>query len=221
MSWDRFWRWYDRGARVDLFDRVLSFFFDWRGWIAASFGGGGGALTFLSAAVEGRSPLDVWVVAVLVAAALSALVYFLIGIAEKLRNARPKTLNDKFPPATVKYILIQDAAKSAFEAAEELGILNLVSSVHSNQNDKLEYFLFAFLSDQRIAIFGKRSPSRNLRLISHDELKQLHPIAGKSSLRSDFASSAEIFEDVSIAQTDLDQYLERLKGLRDLGTRSI
>jgi hypothetical protein len=126
-----------------------------------------------------------------------------------------------FPPATVKYILIQDAAKRAFEAAEELGILDLVSAVHSNQNDKLEYFLFAFLSDQRIAIFGKRSPSRNLRLISHDELKQLYPIAGKSPLRSVFAASAEKFEDVSITQTDLDQYLERLKGLRDLGTRSI
>jgi hypothetical protein len=88
MAWDRFWRWYDRGARVDLADRVFSFFFDWRGWLATTIGGSGGAVTFLAGALSGRSPLDVWVLAVVVAAALAAFVYFSIGIIERLRGGR-------------------------------------------------------------------------------------------------------------------------------------
>jgi hypothetical protein len=55
-----FWRWYDRGAQADFGGTLLGFFFDWKGWIAAAVGGSGGAITFLKAAIDGHSPLDVW-----------------------------------------------------------------------------------------------------------------------------------------------------------------
>lgn len=95
MSWSGFWRWYDRGARVDLFDRIFSFFFDWRTWIAGFIGSGGGTMTFIWAAVDGWSPLVVWVFAIVVTAALATLVYFSIGIAERLRTAQPRTLKSE------------------------------------------------------------------------------------------------------------------------------
>jgi hypothetical protein len=81
-----FWRWYDRASRVDFSGTLLDFVFDWKGWISATIAGSGGAVTFLKAAIDGRSPLDVWVVAVVVAAALVILVYYSISIWEKWRR---------------------------------------------------------------------------------------------------------------------------------------
>jgi hypothetical protein len=92
MSWSGFWRWYDRGARVDLFDRIFSFFFDWRTWIAGFIGSGGGTMTFIWAAVDGWSPLVVWVFAIVVTAALATLVYFSIGIAERPKDRSAENL---------------------------------------------------------------------------------------------------------------------------------
>lgn len=57
-------------------DILISAVFDWRHWILTLVPGAGGAVTFLWAAIEGRSPLDVWIVAVIVIAALFAAVYF-------------------------------------------------------------------------------------------------------------------------------------------------
>jgi hypothetical protein len=85
---ETFWRWFDRCARLDFFGNVVGYFFDWRGWLAAVAGGGGGAVTFLWAAIEGRSPLDVWVIAVVVAAALAMFFYFSLGVLQKLAATR-------------------------------------------------------------------------------------------------------------------------------------
>ena len=38
-----FWRWFDRGARADFAGTMLGWVFDWKGWIAGFFAGGGGA----------------------------------------------------------------------------------------------------------------------------------------------------------------------------------
>jgi hypothetical protein len=90
MSWDRFWRWYDRGARVDFGGKLLEFIFDWKGWLATIFGGGGGGIvTFLWAAIEGRSPLDVWLMGLVATAAGIALIYFAISIIERRKRSRP------------------------------------------------------------------------------------------------------------------------------------
>jgi hypothetical protein len=83
MPNDAFWRWYDRGARADFGGTLLSFVFDWKGWIATTVGGSGGAIAFLKAAIDGRSPLDVWIFALLVVAALVTIVYLSISILEK------------------------------------------------------------------------------------------------------------------------------------------
>jgi hypothetical protein len=87
MLGERLWRWYDRAARLDFGGTMLSWIFDWKGWIAGLFAGGGGGMTFVWAAIEGRSPLDVWIVATIISAALAVLVYFLIASSEKFRAA--------------------------------------------------------------------------------------------------------------------------------------
>jgi hypothetical protein len=74
-------------ARADFGGTLLGFVFDWKGWIAATVGGSGGAMTFLKAAIDGRSPLDVWVFALVVVAALVAIVYFSISILEKYKKS--------------------------------------------------------------------------------------------------------------------------------------
>ena len=86
MAGNGFWRWYDLGARADFGGTLLGFVFDWKGWISAAIGTGGGAMTFLKAAFDGRSPLDVWVLAVVVTAALIVAVYFGISILGTIRK---------------------------------------------------------------------------------------------------------------------------------------
>src|ERR1700722_5794378 len=82
-----FWRWYDRGARADFGGNVLGLFFDWRNWLWGLVPGGGG-MTFLWAAIEGRSPLDVWIAAVVVMAGLAVVVYLSISIVEKYKKPK-------------------------------------------------------------------------------------------------------------------------------------
>jgi hypothetical protein len=68
-------------------DFVVSFFFDWRTWLWALVPSGGG-MTFLWAAIGGRSPLDVWIAATIVMAALAAFVYFVISSVNKIQAGR-------------------------------------------------------------------------------------------------------------------------------------
>src|SRR4051812_37902858 len=69
-------------------DILISAVFDWRHWFFALVPCVGGAATFLWAAIEGRSPLDVWMVAVIVVAALSAAVYFAFRLLDRFRSPR-------------------------------------------------------------------------------------------------------------------------------------
>ena len=81
MGFERFWRGYDWLARGDL---AVGWIFDWRKWLWGLVPSGGG-MTFLWAAIENRSPLNVWIAAVVVMAALAIFVYFSIVILEKIR----------------------------------------------------------------------------------------------------------------------------------------
>ena len=87
---ERFWRQYDRAARVDFGGTLLGLVFDWKAWLSAAVGGGGGAMTFLTAAIQDRSPLDVWIFAIVSSAALMAAVYFAISILEKWKGGGSK-----------------------------------------------------------------------------------------------------------------------------------
>ncbi|MDP1864889.1 MAG: hypothetical protein Q8L13_00925 [Bradyrhizobium sp.] len=81
-----FWKWYDRASRVDFAGTILGWIFDWKGWVVAIVGGSGGGVTFLTAAIRGRDPLDVWVLALVVAAALMFIVWVIILLLEKRRR---------------------------------------------------------------------------------------------------------------------------------------
>jgi hypothetical protein len=83
-----FWRYYDRASRVDFGGTLLGLVFDWKAWISTAIGGGGGVVTFLWAAIAERSALDVWVLALLAAAALNAAIYFAISTWEKSLKPR-------------------------------------------------------------------------------------------------------------------------------------
>ena len=113
MGFEKFWRGYDWVARADL---AVGWLFDWRKWLW-SFVPGGAGMTFLWAAIEGRSPLDVWIAAVIVMAALAVLVYFLIAILEKIKaprkaiataesGAAPGEFADDIPDVRVAYDMV-------------------------------------------------------------------------------------------------------------------
>jgi hypothetical protein len=90
MGW--FWKWFDRGARVDFaftLARYLPAF-----WVALV----GGVGTFVSAAIVGRSPLDVWVMAAVVAASFAVVVFIVIAIFEKLAKWVPR-IHCSFDPS--------------------------------------------------------------------------------------------------------------------------
>src|SRR5437016_5538624 len=137
----RFWRWYDRGSRLDFAGSLLGYVFDWKTWIVGLFAGGGGAATFLWAAIDGRSPLDVWVVAVVVAAALATFVYFVISILEKL---------GKREAASSKAL----AAPTAFEGVPDVRVADDLIAwrlFDSSERDKL----FPLLEDGKIQAWGR------------------------------------------------------------------
>ena len=110
MGLEKFWRGYDWVARADL---AMGWIFDWRKWLWGFVPSGGG-MTFLWAAIEGRSPLDVWIAAVVVMAALTVFVYFLIIILEKAKASkmRSKFLSDARP--------LGEASASASELSQTL-----------------------------------------------------------------------------------------------------
>lgn len=110
-------------------------------------------------------------------------------------------------------IPILEAAQIAFEYAEKIGIEDLVSSTATPSSDKLNYFLYAFVTDDRIRLFGERSPSRVSREIPDNVRSRLHPIPGTSNLRSDFASEGTHYDKVTITKRDLFKYLKKLKSL--------
>jgi hypothetical protein len=91
MLGERFWRWYDRASRADFAGNLLGYIFDWRHWLWGLVPGGS-VLTFLWAAIEGRSPLDVWIAAAMVAASLAVTVAAMIWVADKHHGrAKPST----------------------------------------------------------------------------------------------------------------------------------
>lgn len=137
----RFWRWYDRGSRLDFAGNLLGYVFDWKAWIVGIFAGGGGAATFLWAAIDGRSPLDVWVVAVVVAAALATFVYFVISILEKLRKREGASSTAPASPIAIEGV-------PDVRVADDLIAWRLFDSP---ERDKL----FPLLEDGKIQAWGR------------------------------------------------------------------
>lgn len=141
-----FWKHYDRASRVDFGGTLLGIIFDWKGWITGAFAGGGGAMTFLWAAIADRSALDVWVLAVVVAAALAAFSYFSISAWE--RYVKPKHSEDIAVESRQSIDLPRDQAtpatpipqfdwKSAPDAVEAFAESSLLAE-RDKQGERLE-----------------------------------------------------------------------------------
>jgi hypothetical protein len=106
-----FWKWYDRASRIDFAATLINLLSDWKGWVITAIGSGGGAVTFLWAAIRGRDPLDVWVLAVVVAAALMLIVYIAITFLERLK--RPAVVSG--PTASPTSDLMRDFQNGKWE----------------------------------------------------------------------------------------------------------
>jgi hypothetical protein len=133
MSWKKFWQWYDRAARVDFAGTLLGFFFDWKTWISTLVGGGGGVVTFTWAAIEGRSPLEVWVLAVTAGAALVALIYYILALLEKFRThaaSKNKAFEILFDQNDSRFVRLID--NDATRYCIGLHILAAKSVIHPN-----------------------------------------------------------------------------------------
>ncbi|MEA2894558.1 MAG: hypothetical protein QOJ84_173 [Bradyrhizobium sp.] len=177
MADNKFWRWYDRASRMDFGGTLLGLVFDWKGWVVASFGGGGGVLTFLIAAVKGRDPLDVWVLALVVMASLMAIVYLAISILEKFR--RP-ALGDDNKDRLLSDMSGEVAARYVDRDSEALaGIVNSVMERAGSYNFKYPV------------------PDGDPYLTQYNELKKSsHPIWTDreiNQLRRDFLQYCDIF----------------------------
>ena len=119
----------------------------------------------------------------------------------QIERVWPK-LNDK--------LLILEAARIAFETAEEIGIEDLVSSDSQTPAEKLSYHVNAFLV-RDLPLSGCRPPSTASRIIPNAVQNRLHHIVGTNSLTSDFASESARYDEVTIRRFDLDDYLQSLR----------
>jgi hypothetical protein len=95
MSWKRFWKNYDRGARVDFAGTLLGLIFDWRTWLASFVGGGG--MTFMWAAIAGRDPLDVYIYALISTACFVVIVAGAATLFQAIRGTRLAITFDPTP----------------------------------------------------------------------------------------------------------------------------
>ena len=85
MDWRRLVFGLDWTTRIDF---IVSFIFDWRKWLWGLVPSGGG-VTFLWAAIDNRSPLDVWIAAMVVMAALAFVVFVTLKVIEGSKDRAP------------------------------------------------------------------------------------------------------------------------------------
>jgi hypothetical protein len=109
-------------------------------------------------------------------------------------------------------ILILDAARTAFETAERLGIEKLLASSTDPAEEKLSWVVSTFLV-RKFKIWGRQPPSRNLKIITEQELAGLLHVPGTNSLKSNFASSPFRYEDVQVDRADVRNYVNQLHRL--------
>jgi len=107
-------------------------------------------------------------------------------------------------------LLVLNAAQIAFELAEELRILDLISAANQRPEAKLSYFVNAFLVHD-IQLWGRKSPSTVSRQIPKEEFQRLHHISGTNSISDEFMSAESRYDDVFILRANLNEYLKSLQ----------
>ncbi len=110
-------------------------------------------------------------------------------------------------------IPLQEAALRGFEEAERLGLDDLISSVHTWGDDRLEWFRQAFLIDDSLVMYGKKLPSRKLKPIPNDALRHLIPDKTKNELTTVAPHAPVEYGDVAVTRARLRRYMRRLHRL--------
>jgi hypothetical protein len=101
-------------------------------------------------------------------------------------------------------IPLQEAARLAYEAAENSGILELTTSASSSPETKLRHFKFLFMVDDETQLYGVKPPSTKSRPISKADLVHLCPADGDvSELNSDVSHGSAIYVNVTLRRNDL------------------
>jgi hypothetical protein len=112
-----------------------------------------------------------------------------------------------------RLVPFQEAALIGFEEAERLGLEDVISSVDQSASDKLEWFRYAFLVDERVMLYGKKAPSRKLKIIPATALSSLRPHTARNELVSEFAGTSLVYTDVAVTRTSLRRYKRMLRRL--------
>jgi hypothetical protein len=217
---ERFWRWFDRCARLDFAGNVLGFFFDWRGWIAATLGGGGGAVTFLLATIDGRSPLDIWVFVVVVTAALAVVAYFSIGAVEKLSVRRLAAHKESVPsgtqiPEPPAQIGLLEAAKQTHEQLRHTAISIVIEGIANSDDDILTWYCNRLAmpidgNPPMLIISGKHLPSRIVEPIDDQYLTRYDFVVEGESIILQERNGHRRFENLSVDADELAAAIKQL-----------
>jgi hypothetical protein len=98
-----------------------------------------------------------------------------------------------------------EAATRYYEAAEEAGVLDLVSPSRESPDDKLTHIKLLLMIDERIELRGIRPPSTKSRPLSKTELTDdlLYPGKGNTSQINHSIADEPVYLNVTIRNADL------------------
>ncbi len=209
MRTDWFWRWYDRAHRLDFAWNMLAHIFDLRLLLPGLVGGGG---TFLWAAIEGRSPLDVWIVAVLVAAALAVLASFILKLWDRRRNPIPISDGEPADNPTYTIVPLYEAARRAYDECKNTRGGKIAKGINNSPEEIISYYAYALA--EKIPIYGIPPLSRYAEKVP---LK-----LGSSALRiefrgkiafavSAFSDGLENSENLFVHESDLEDAIKSIR----------
>jgi hypothetical protein len=104
-------------------------------------------------------------------------------------------------------LLIEDAARFAYEAAERAGVLDLVTSGESPPGVRLNHFKYVFMVDDEVVLYGVKPPSTQSFPIPREQYSQLCPVEGESRLDK-LAPRKIVYVDVTIGRQDLRRIIQ-------------
>jgi hypothetical protein len=132
-----------------------------------------------------------------------AALLFLYSAAHILFARAPLWSSIPFKSLYKHRILIEDAARIAYEKAERLSALEFVDSPNVAPENKLNHFKYAFMTNNEITLYGTKPPSSMSLPIPREELSELYPVPGLSQLNYLTPYQQIAYIDVAISRKDL------------------
>jgi hypothetical protein len=166
-------------------------------------------MTFLWAAIKGRDPLDVWVYAVLIAAAFAALVYFVIKLIDrahaghKERELEPRgAINDEIP--------LHIAASEAYGATRGTIVSEMAERGESPQYkiNVLTWYATYMAVVFKAPIYGQMRLSPKREQI---DMKGFAFATEDEAIIAKETNGNRVWEKITINRADLDKAIEKLK----------